>query len=221
MDVLKKLYFILILGVASYCFGGCIPCEIDQAVLNIQEFKGHPATSIPPEVLRNARGFVFISSARSGIVVAKINEGWSAPSAIEIKPDASGSEVVQQNADIVLVLNSKAAVDAFAREGNITLGTNLGIAPGPVGKTSKFDLELPPAAIYSYMRVQGVFVGVSLKGVVFVERAKDNTEFYGRAVTPAELLFGNVPPPKGTEALYKELAGIKNLTESNVSASPL
>lgn len=176
--MIKKIFFFLTMNLA--CFADNLQSDIDRATAIVRDF----GTSIPNEVLQNARGFVICGSAGSGLVIARADAGWSAPSAIR-----TGRELT----DIVLVLNSKAAVDAFAQGGNVTLGKNLSVAVGP-----KKALILPTAAIYNYG-------GISLEGVVFVERNDDNARFYGMPVTASQLLYGQIPPPQSAWALYNEL----------------
>ena len=47
--------------------------------------------------------------------------------------------------EFVIVLNTQEAVDAFAKEGNVTLGANLSAAVGPVGRTAEANVALQAA----------------------------------------------------------------------------
>jgi lipid-binding SYLF domain-containing protein len=62
------------------------------------------------------------------------------------------------------------------------------------------------AAVYSYSRSQGLFAGVSVTGTVIVARNGANKEYYGRKVTPEEILSGQVKPPASAHKLQEELA---------------
>jgi SH3 domain-containing YSC84-like protein 1 len=101
-------------------------------------------------------------------------------------------------------LNTHSAVDAFSRGGNITLGGDLSVAAGPVGRSVEAGIT-PFAAIYSYSRSQGLFAGVSLEGTVIATRNKANRRFYEKNVTTRELLSGKVPPPESANQLYQLL----------------
>lgn len=189
----KKIFSFLIISI--FCFGDSLQSDIDRATAIVRDF----GTSIPNEVLQNARGFIFIGSVGSGLIIARADVGWSAPSAI------GTSSFSKEVTDFVIVLNTKAAVDVFAQGGSVTLGENLSIAAGPSGSTAKGELILPTAAIFTYSRSPGGFVGVPLEGAVFVERNDDNARFYGKPVTPSQLLYGQVLPPQSAGALYNEL----------------
>lgn len=206
---------LICLAFSSLCFGESLQSDIDRAAVTIRDFKRMPESGIPSEVLRNAKGlvilnevkggFIFSGGIGSGLVIARLREGWSAPSAIGTGSVGWGFQIGGEVTDLVLVLNTKSAVDAFAQGGSVTLGGNLSIAAGPIGRTLEADLVLPPAAIYTYSVSRGLFGGVSLKGAVFLERGGDNAAFYGYQVTPYQLLYGQVPPPESAAALYAEL----------------
>ena len=66
------------------------------------------------------------------------------------------------------------------------------------------DTGLAPALSYSHSR--GLFAGLSLDGSVIMARSEVNHCFYGRHVTPLELLQGRVPPPRAAAPLYDALA---------------
>jgi len=209
---MKRLFLMLTLSLASLCYGESLQSDIDRAAVMIRNFKRMPETSIPEEVLNNAEGlvilnevkggFIFSGGVGSGLVIARLGHGWSAPSAIGTGSVGWGFQAGGQVTDLILVLNTKSAVNAFAQGGSVTLGGNLSIAAGPVGRTLGADLVLPPAAIYTYSISRGVFGGISLKGAVFVERAGDNAAFYGFPVTPYQLLYGDVAPPESAKVLY-------------------
>ncbi len=213
--MLKNLSFLIVLLCSQLIYGVSLQSDIDRAVVTIRDFKRMPESSIPNQVLKNAQGlvilnevkggFIFSGGIGSGLIVARLNQGWSAPSAIGTGSVGWGFQIGGEVTDLVLVLNNKAAVEAFSHGGSITLGGNLSIAAGPLGRTAEADVVLPPAAIYTYSISRGVFGGVSLKGAVFVERASDNAAFYGFQATPYQLLYGQVPPPASAKPLYDEL----------------
>ncbi len=189
--------------------------DVDRAVTIIQAFRDIPEKSIPPEVLRNARGVAiitvikggFIVSARggSGVVVARTGKGWSGPSAIGTGGAGFGLQIGAQQTEFVFVLNTPEAVRAFSQGGNVQFGGAMSLAAGPVGRTAEADVT-PAAAIYAYSRSQGLFGGISLEGTVIETRNEANANYYGRSVTPGEILSGKVKAPAGAVKLQKALA---------------
>ena len=79
--------------------------------------------------------------------------GWSAPSAIALGGLGGGFEVGVEMTDFVIVLNSASAVDSFKKGSNVTLGGNLTVAVGPLGRNMEGDVSLRNAAsFYTYSK---------------------------------------------------------------------
>src|SRR5207247_8665360 len=92
-----------------------------------------------------------------------------------------GLQIGAQLTDFVFVLNNRAAVRAFSRDGNVTLGADVSAAAGPVGRTVEASVA-PTAAVYTYSRSKGLFAGVSLEGAVIATRTGANGGYSGRRV---------------------------------------
>lgn len=61
------------------------------------------------------------------------------------------------------------------------------------------------ATVYSYSHSRGLYAGLSLEGSVLFPRPAVNHRFYGRTVSPKELLSGAVLPPRAAGPLYDAL----------------
>ena len=189
--------------------------DVDQATAIIQRFEAIPEKGIPPAVMRAAKGLAiltvtkagFIGSARggTGVVVARTEKGWSGPSAIGTGGLGVGFQAGVEITEFVIVLNTPAAVEAFAKQGNATLGGNLSVAAGPVGRSAEAGVGLQ-AATYTYSRSQGLFAGVSLEGTAIGTRDDANEAYYGRPVPAGEILAGKVQPPAGARNLVAALS---------------
>lgn len=178
-----------------------------------QEFG--PDKIIPPSILANAKGLAiltvfkagFVGTARfgSGVVVARLADGsWSAPSAIGTIGGGVGGQVGFELTDFVFILNDDSAVRTFAQAGSLTLGGNVSIAAGPVGRNAEAAGAASlkgVAGIFSYSKTKGLFAGVSLEGSGIIERRDANEKLYGRRWTARELLSGQVPPPPAAAPL--------------------
>ena len=105
----------------------------------------------------------------------------------------------------MIVLNTPAAVDAFAKGSNITLGGALTVAAGPVGRTAQGDVALQ-AAMYTCSCSQGLFAGISLEGTVIGTRDQINAAYYGMPVEARDILAGKMQPPADAQKLLAVLA---------------
>ncbi len=78
---------------------------------------------------------------------------WSAPSAISLGGLGGGFELGVELTDFVLILNSHAAVESFRKGSNVTLGGNMTVAIGPLGRNVEADVSLRNAAsFYTYSK---------------------------------------------------------------------
>ena len=189
--------------------------DVDQATAIIQRFQEIPEKGIPPSVLKAARGVAiltvtkagFIGSGRAGtgVVVARLDKGWSGPSSIGTGGLGFGFQAGVEVTEFVMILNTPAAVEAFSKQANVTLGGNLSVSAGPVGRSAEAGVSLQ-SAIYSYSRSQGFFAGVSLEGTVIGVKDDYNQAYYGKPVTAQEILSGKVQPPAGARNLLTVLS---------------
>jgi len=161
-----------------------------------------PEKAIPQAVLKDARGLAIMTVIKAGfgisgrggtgVVVARTKNGWSGPSAIGTGGAGFGFQIGAEVTEFVMILNTDAAVQAFSRDVNITLGGDISVAAGPIGRTASVAVT-PVAAIYTYSRSQGAFAGISLEGTVIGTRNDANAEYYGRPMTPEEIFSGRSP----------------------------
>ncbi|NWI74284.1 SH3Y1 protein, partial [Dryoscopus gambensis] len=154
-------------------------------------------------------GFLVTARGGSGIVLARLPNGtWSAPSAIGIAGLGGGFEIGIEVSDLVIILNHERAVEAFAKGGNLTLGGNLTVAIGPLGRNLEGDVALrSSAAVYTYCKSRGLFAGVSLEGTCLIE-------FYGQDIRASAILLGDVPFPAQANDLYETLASFTEVYEN-------
>lgn len=191
----------------------------EQEVVNtstniIRKFRAMPETNIPEIVLRNAKALAIMTVVKvglgvsgkggQGVVVARGGRGWSGPSFIGTGGAGYGFQIGAEVTEFVFVLNTRAAVRAFSRDGNITLGADASAAAGPVGRDAHAAV-MPTAAIYTYSRSKGLFAGVSLEGAVLATQKTANTRYYGRPVRADAILNGRVSPPPGASRLIAAL----------------
>ncbi|KAG8954126.1 hypothetical protein FRC04_000346 [Tulasnella sp. 424] len=175
---------------------------------------------VPRSVLQQAKGFViftvvkagFVFSARagSGLVIARLPDGtFSAPSAIGTAGMGFGGQAGAELTEFLIVLNSTSALRSFMSAGSLTLGGNLSLAVGPLGRNGEamgaLNTKGKVAAMYSYSKTKGLFGGVSIEGSIIVERQDANAIAYQSDVTAKQLLSGNIPPPHWADGLIQIL----------------
>ena len=185
----RTVLFSLLLYLAGCpAFAAPMQYTVNDCTEIVQDFSRIAERSIPERVLRSAKGIAilrvlkggFFVSGRigEGVVIARLPEGgWSGPSAIGTGGAGFGFQIGGQVTEFVIILNTQAAVKAFARGGNIEFGGALSVAAGPVGRAAEAGI-LPVAAVYTYSRSQGLFAGASLEGTILVAQSDKNARYY-------------------------------------------
>jgi len=177
------------------------------------------ADSIPRELIWGAKGIAFLTIVKAGflftgrigtgLVIGRNDDGsWSAPSAICSTGVGWGFQVGGEITDVVIILNSRSALTAFASNAGVSLGTELSVSLGPLGRTAATDVlagDKGASAAFSYAHSKGFFVGVSLEAGLLVTRHDVNQSFYGQTVSNTDLLLGYYPSPKAAAPLYSAL----------------
>src|SRR5690606_15808811 len=89
-----------------------------------------------------------------------------------------GWQIGIQSTDLILVFKSRKSVDGILN-GKLTLGADLAVAAGPVGREAAVatDGKLK-AEIYSYSRSRGLFAGASIDGSVLRVEPGMNAAYY-------------------------------------------
>ncbi|KAJ9653772.1 hypothetical protein H2198_007061 [Neophaeococcomyces mojaviensis] len=190
--------------------------ERKDTTMNIPHGTQRNVVKIPAKVIQNAVGLAIFTSMRTGwllggnggagVVVARHPETreWSPPSGIMTQNISFGFLGGIDIFDTVLVINNYRALEAFTRL-RCTLGTELGVAAGPVGAGGELDMEVhkKPAPVWSYVKSRGLYAGIALAGNAIIERTDENAKFYGYEVSAADILAGKVRHPPERE--YKVL----------------
>jgi lipid-binding SYLF domain-containing protein len=174
--------------------------------------------SIPEDLLEKARcvgvvpdlkraGFVVGAKYGKGVVVCRTGrgEGWSAPSTIRIEGGSIGFQIGAGETDMVFIVMNDRGIEKLMKD-KFTVGADASAMAGPVGRSANAETDaLMHAEILAYSRSRGVFAGVSLEGATLRPDHDANRVIYGRPVTQAEILRGEVKPPEAARPLYGEL----------------
>jgi len=187
---------------------------VEHCAKIVRQFRQMPESSIPRSVLRDSKGlaiitvikagFIFSGKGGHGVVVTQTAHGWSGPSFISQGGAGWGIQAGAEATDFIFVLNTNAAIRAFSKGGNVTLGADASVAAGPVGRDAHAAVT-PRAAVYSYSRTKGLFAGAAVEGAIIATEKGENERYYGRPVYARDILRGEVRPPQGAHVLQSAL----------------
>jgi len=136
-------------------------------------------------------GFVVGGKRGKGVAMVKLEDGtWSNPVFVTITGGSVGFQAGIQSVDLVLIFKSRETLQNIGK-GSFTLGGDISVAAGPVGRssTASTDYKLE-AEVYSYSRSKGLFAGISLGGSAISVDQKANENFYGND-EDSKILFSN------------------------------
>jgi lipid-binding SYLF domain-containing protein len=142
---------------------------------------------IYPETLRGA--FLFGASGGNGVFLTRNPESgtWAGPAFYSFGEASFGLQAGGEVSEVVLVALTDRGVRALlATSGK--LGANASVAVGPVGVGAEAATANLSADLVSYSRNQGLYAGISLEGAIVSPRDALARAYYGREVTPAQIL---------------------------------
>jgi SH3 domain-containing YSC84-like protein 1 len=151
---------------------------------------------IAPQVLKGA--FILGASGGSGVFLARQDnpKKWSEPAFYTIGGVSFGLQAGGEASEVTLLVMTERGVSALLGN-NFKLGADASIAVGPVGAGVAGATAALSADIISFSRPQGLYGGLSVDGSVIAVRDGWNSAYYGKSVTPADILVrGAVSNPQ-------------------------
>ncbi|OCX53328.1 hypothetical protein BEL04_03225 [Mucilaginibacter sp. PPCGB 2223] len=193
--------------------------KINDSKEVLAEF-GKMKESIPHQLLQDTHGIIIIpkminaglvvgGKRGKGVALAKGADGkWSDPVFVTLTGGSFGLQAGVQSVDLVLVIKHSETLTNIGR-GSFTLGGDISVAAGPVGRSSTASTDYKfQAEVYSYSRSRGLFAGISLNGASLSVDAKSNTEFYGKDSASATIFAQSKNPTASVKELKATLEGL-------------
>ena len=152
------------------------------------------ALLIIPQSLKGA--FIIGGSGGSGVLIARSPETgkWGYPAFYTLGAVSVGLQVGAEASEVILMVMTDRGMESLLTS-SFKLGADVTLAAGPVGGSAK----AATADILSYSRSKGAFVGASLDGAVVKTRDEKNKEYYGKPVSPTDILIRkNVTNPQAS-----------------------
>jgi lipid-binding SYLF domain-containing protein len=182
---------------------------VEKARLAIEGFDAGPADAQFRDMVKRARAvLIFPSTFRaafilggqggSGVLVAREAQGkqWKGPAFYTLGGASVGFQAGAETAEVVSLVMTERGMTALLNP-TVTLGGDVAVTAGPVGAGLGGSTAGLSADIVSYARSKGLYGGVSLQGGVVTTRNELNAAYYGRPVTPTDILVrGGVRNPR-------------------------
>jgi lipid-binding SYLF domain-containing protein len=141
---------------------------------------------IAPQVLKGA--FVIGASGGTGVFLVRKEDGhWTYPAFYTIGSVSFGFQIGGQASEVILLAMTDRGVTTLLQS-SVKLGADVGIAAGPYGAGAQAASANISADILAFSRSKGLYGGISLDGAVVDVRDGLNKAYYGRPVTPTDIL---------------------------------
>lgn len=215
--------FTLVLFLVFLC---CAPLGAkERLILQAQELLGELEESVDrslfASLLRRAEGIaIFPEVKRVGLVVGGYfgeglvlredeNGQFFGPAFFKIEGLSVGPQIGVQVQGLVLLLMNREGIEAFYKDG-FTLGGNISIAAGPLGRGFSAGVDTGfTSSIYAYAIARGFFAGISLEGARVRENRKANEAFFGRKISPREILTEKRVQDRATRELLQTIRKLR------------
>ena len=126
-----------------------------------------------------------------------------------------GFQIGGEVTDVVMLVMNQRGMDKLMSD-KFTLGADVAVAAGPVGRTANAETDVRMSAeILAWSRSKGLFAGISLKGATMRPDADENVQLYGRKLMNREILNGEVKAPAAARELTAALERYSMRREPN------
>ncbi|MEM9706897.1 MAG: lipid-binding SYLF domain-containing protein [Pseudomonadota bacterium] len=133
-------------------------------------------------------GFIIAGSSGNAAMIAREEDGdWSEPVFMLISSGSIGFQIGGEASEIVLLVMTNRGKEQLLST-SAKLGADLTLAAGPVGAGGKAQTT----DILAFSRSRGLYGGVSVEGAVLKIREKYNQAYYGRDVTPIDIIYRGI-----------------------------
>jgi lipid-binding SYLF domain-containing protein len=156
---------------------------------------------IYPQVLK--AGFIIGGSGGTGVLLVKSDgkNEWSQPAFYTVGSASFGLQIGGEAAEIIVLCMTRKAVDALMTT-KVKFGGDTSVAVGPVGVGAKSNVM---ADFISFAKSKGLYAGVNLEGSVVDVRDSLNRAYYGKDVTPIQIVVEKKASNPGSSALREAL----------------
>ena len=149
-----------------------------------------------PQILK--AGFILGGSGGSGVLLVRDAKGdWSGPAFYTMGSASLGFQAGASSAEVVMIVNSQKALDSLYSN-KFKLGGDASVAAGPKGVGTGASIT---ADFIVYSTVKGAYAGMSVDGSVLDVRSSLNQAYYGKPVSPADILVKKEPVSADAAAL--------------------
>jgi SH3 domain-containing YSC84-like protein 1 len=163
-----------------------------------QNFSRAKAVLIVPEIVK--AGFIIGGSGGRGLLVARQNGTgkWVGPAFYTLATASVGFQAGVAASEMVTLVMTDKGMNSLLSS-SFKVGADASVAAGPVGAGAKSDVV---ADLITFSRSKGLYGGLNLDGTVISTNDDWNKAYYGKPVTPPDILtLGSVSNKNASKLL--------------------
>jgi SH3 domain-containing YSC84-like protein 1 len=166
---------------------------------HIQDAKG--ILIIPNEI---TAAFLVGGSGGTGVFSKHLAGGnWSYPAFYGMGAVTAGFQAGGQASEVVLLIMTDKGMDAMLST-KFQLGADVSVSAGPVG----IGTAVATTDIVQFIRSKGVYAGTTIEGAIISPRNKLNAAYYGKEVSPLDVLVQGAAINQQADPLRAKLGSL-------------
>jgi lipid-binding SYLF domain-containing protein len=193
---------------------------VDQARMTMDTFGAQADMATFRDQAKRARGVLIVPQAVKAAFILGGGGGnavllardpktgaWNGPAFYTLGGASFGLQAGAEVIEAVALAMSERGVTKMLSP-SVNLGADISVALGTVGAGVGAATAGPSADVVVYSLTKGVYGGMSLQGSVLSTRGALNGAFYGKPVTPSDILVRGEPARPEAQALIASLARV-------------
>jgi len=174
---------------------------VEKARLTLDSFMSDGNMGAFRDLLKKAQGVMIAPELLKGAFIVGVSGGnavwlvrdkkagqWSEPAFYTIGGASFGLQIGGEASEVILLAMTDRGVTSLLGN-SIKLGGDIGVAAGPVGIGAAASTANLSVDILSFSRSKGLYGGISLDGAVVAVRSGLNEAYYGKKVSPTDILI--------------------------------
>lgn len=141
---------------------------------------------VVPQLVKG--GFWIGGEGGNGILMARHGNRWSNPAFYTLASASFGLQIGLEFAQVVLFVMSNRALNAWMQD-EVKLGGQAGLTVVVLGSNASAAVTTNGNVdVIAWAKAKGAYAGITLEGSIIKPRSEWNAAYYGRPITPVQVL---------------------------------
>jgi lipid-binding SYLF domain-containing protein len=172
---------------------------VRRADIVLDEARHDPEFGDSRRLFRTARGVMVVPNlvkggffvggeGGNGVLMARHGDRWSNPAFYTLASASFGLQIGLEVAEVVLFVMSGRALNAWMRD-EVRLGGQAGLTVLVIGSNASASTTANlNVDVIAWAKSRGAYAGLTLEGSIIKPRNEWNTAYYGRPISPEQVL---------------------------------